>query len=209
MNQKVSVDLRKNKQWFQEQCKNCADIKFQTFHLGREGQVECFAVYLEIAVSNMMLEESMLGRMMMHLNNVSREELREILRKNELGISDAYPLATLQEAMAAMLAGNLILLIDGYDHIMKIGSKGYPKRAVSIANSEKVLRGSNEAFGETVKENAALIRKRIRSTGLKIEELQMGVLKKQILHNHSTKFRFIDSRALPPRFCSRFENQGP
>ncbi len=175
MNQKVSVDLRKNKQWFQEQCKNCADIKFQTFHLGREGQVECFAVYLEIAVSNMMLEESMLGRMMMHLNNVSREELREILRKNELGISDAYPLATLQEAMAAMLAGNLILLIDGYDHIMKIGSKGYPKRAVSIANSEKVLRGSNEAFGETVKENAALIRKRIRSTGLKIEELQMGV----------------------------------
>jgi len=175
MNQNVSVDLRKNKQWFQEQCKNCADIKFQTFHLGREGNIECFAVYLELAVSNMMLEESMLGRMMMNLQNASREEVREMLKKNELGISDAYPLATLEEAMAAMLAGNLILSIDGFSHIIKIGSKGYPKRAVSVANSEKVLRGSNEAFGETVKENAALIRKRIRSTGLKIEEMQIGV----------------------------------
>ncbi len=175
MNQKVSIELRKNKQWFQEQCKDCADIKFQTFYLGREGQIECLAVYLEIAVSNMMLEESMLGRMMMNLQNISKEQVREILKKNELGISDAYPLATKEDAMAAMLAGNLILIIDGFDHIIKIGSKGYPKRSLSTANSEKVLRGSNEAFGESVKENAALVRKRIRSTGLKIEEMQVGV----------------------------------
>ena len=175
MNQKVSVDLQENKKWFESQCENCADIKFQTFYLGQQGQVACLAVYLEVAVGNMMLEESMLGRMMMHLQDTSKEEIENILRKNELGISDAYPLATKEEAMAAMLAGNLILMVDGFDHIIKIGSKGYPKRSLSTATSEKVLRGSNEAFGENVKENAALIRKRVRSTGLKIEEMQIGV----------------------------------
>ena len=175
MKQKVSVNLQENMTWFKTQCENCADIKFQTFYLGREGQIACLAVYLEVAVGNMMLEESMLGRMMMHLQVSSKEEVWQVLRKNELGISDAYPLATKEEGMAAMLAGNLILMVDGFDHIIKIGSKGYPKRSLSTANSEKVLRGSNEAFGENVKENAALIRKRIRSTGLKIEELQVGV----------------------------------
>ncbi len=175
MEDDISLDLRKNEKWFQEQCSGCADIKFQKFHLGREGQIACLAIYLEIAVSNLMLEESMLGRMMMRLQDVSKQEVREYLEKNELGISDAYPVKTREEALQAMLAGNLILIIDGFGHILKIGSKGYPKRAVSIANSEKVLRGSNEAFGESVKENAALIRKRIRSTGLKVEEMQYGM----------------------------------
>ena len=74
-----------------------------------------------------------------------------------------------------MLAGNLLLLVDGYDKGLKIGSKGYPSRSVDTTDTEKVLRGSNEGFTESVKTNTALIRKRIRSTDLKVEELTAGV----------------------------------
>lgn len=170
----VSLELKKNETWFRKECEGCADIKFRPMYLGDRGQVACLAIYVEVAVSNLMLEESMLGRLMNQLREISPEEVRVSLRRDEMGISDADPLDTLEEGLRAMLAGNLILLVDGFEKILKIGSKGYPARSVSDAESEKVLRGSNEGFSESVKVNTALIRKRIRSSDLKVEEIFLG-----------------------------------
>ena len=97
------------------------------------------------------------------------------MEANSLGLSEAQPLQTREEGMNAMLAGNLLLLVEGYDKGLKIGSKGYPARSVDNTDTEKVLRGSNEGFTESVKTNTALIRKRIRSTDMKVEELTAGV----------------------------------
>lgn len=166
--------LRANEEWFQKRCENCADIKLRPMYLGDRGQVPCLAVHLEVTVGNLMLEESMLGRMFQRFQELGEEELRACLEKNELGISDSMPLETLEDGMRAMLAGNLILIVDGFEKIIKIGSKGFPARSVSDAQSEKVLRGSNEGFSESVKTNVALVRKRIRSTGMKVEEIFMG-----------------------------------
>ena len=58
---------------------------------------------------------------------------------------------------------------------MKISSKGYPGLAVSEVKTEKVLRGSKEGFCDSVKTNAALVRKRIRDTRLKVEQSSIGV----------------------------------
>ena len=73
-----------------------------------------------------------------------------------------------------MLAGNAVLFLDGYDRVWKISSKGYPNKGVSKAETEKVLRGSNEGLSDSVKVNTALIRKRVRSTGLKVKEVFLG-----------------------------------
>ena len=170
----VSPKLHVNEAWFRNRCEGCDDIKLRPMQLGDKGQVSCLAVYVEAAVSNLMLEESMLGRLINQLRDMTERELRECLKKDEMGISDAFPLETLEDGMRAMLAGNLILVINGFDKILKIGSKGYPGRSVSDAESEKVLRGSNEGFCESVKQNTALIRKRIRSTGLKVQEIFLG-----------------------------------
>lgn len=40
--------------------------------------------------------------------------------------------------------------------------------------SEKALRGSNEGFGTSIKQNTALIRKRLRSVNLKVTECKCG-----------------------------------
>lgn len=74
-----------------------------------------------------------------------------------------------------MLAGNAVFFMDGYDKAMKISSRGYPGLDVSEAETEKVLRGSKEGFCDRVKINAALIRKRLRDTRLKVEQQDIGV----------------------------------
>ena len=96
------------------------------------------------------------------------------MEENGLGISDVKELETMEECMAALLAGNAIFFLDGYERALKIGSKGYPDMGVVKADSEKVLRGSKEAFSESAKVNTALVRKRVRTTDLKVEELFVG-----------------------------------
>lgn len=171
----VYTDLDKNQQWFEQECKNCADIKIRPMNLGSDGKRKCLAVYIETTVDNLVLEESMLGRMFQYIDRISNHEMIDNLLQDEMGISDLWPLTTLEEAMQALLAGNLLFLTDGAQVIWKIGSKGYPARSLGQTDAEKVLRGSNEGFSESVKTNVALIRKRIRSTDLKVEELFIGM----------------------------------
>ena len=121
-----------------------------------------------------MLQDSMIGKMINSLQASRPEEIYRELKENSLGISDAKDLMTMDEALAAMLAGNAVFFIDGFDRALKISSKGYPAMGVSKAESEKAMRGSREAFSESVKVNTALVRKRIRDTRLKVKEKMVG-----------------------------------
>lgn len=108
-------------------------------------------VYIEVTVSNMMLDDSAIGKMVNHFWEIPAEKIREFIRKNSLGIADAEELSTMEEVFSAMLAGNAVFFMDGYDKAMKISSRGYPGLDVSEAETEKVLRGSKEGFYDRVK----------------------------------------------------------
>lgn len=172
---KISSKLRDNEKYIRKCCENCADILIRPMRLGDESKVDCLMVYIEVAVSNMMLDDSTIGKMINHFWEVPPEKIQEFLRNNSLGIADVQKLESMEEVFGAILSGNAVFFIDGYDKAMKISSKGYPDMGVSEAESEKVLRGSREGFSDSVKTNSALVRKRIRDTRMKVEEYQSGV----------------------------------
>ncbi len=174
-NTPVSTNLKENESYIRTSCEKCADIIIRPMRLGKEKKVECLVVYLEVAVNNMMLTDSVIGKLINHFWEIPSDQMKEFLEYNSLGISDVKELPTMEEAMAAMLAGNAIFFMDGFDKAVKISSKGYPGMNVSQAEAEKVLRGSREGFTDSVKTNSALVRKRLRDTCMKVEELQVGV----------------------------------
>lgn len=73
-----------------------------------------------------------------------------------------------------ILSGVFALFIDGYDKCLLIDSRTYPARNVSEPEKDKVLRGSKDGFVETIVFNTALIRRRIRSSYLRMEMLHAG-----------------------------------
>lgn len=172
---KISKDIRENEAYIKERCTGCSDIIIRPMMLGNEKKVRCLVVYIEVAVSNMVLEDSVIGKLINHLWEIPGDEIASFVAENGVGISDTAEFTEMEGAFQAMLAGNAIFFLDGYDKAVKIGSKGYPNMGVSRVESEKVLRGSNEGFTDSVKTNTALIRKRVRSTNLKVEEIKVGV----------------------------------
>ncbi len=73
-----------------------------------------------------------------------------------------------------ILSGQFALIIDGFEKAIMIDARTYPARSVSEPEKDKTLRGSKDGFVETIVFNTALIRRRIRSTDLRLEMVSAG-----------------------------------
>ncbi len=74
----------------------------------------------------------------------------------------------------AVLAGQTAVIADGFDKAVIIDLRTYPQRETAEPEKDKVLRGSNDAFVETLVLNTALIRRRIRDTSLRMKSFVVG-----------------------------------
>ena len=172
---RISTDLQLNIDRYQRLFADCADIKMRRMALGQNKSRECFIAYIEVSVSNMLLETTALGRALAYLGEAPDEEVNSVLDKNAMGISDVTPFLYVEDAAQGMLTGDAILFVDGYDKALKIADKEYPGAAIKEPDSEKSIRGSREGFTDSIKMNTALIRKRLRSTRVRVKELEQGV----------------------------------
>jgi len=78
------------------------------------------------------------------------------------------------DAAVEVFAGKSLLCIDGYDEVLLIDAKSYPERSIQEPDTSRVLRGSHDGFLENLMENAALLRRRIRSPDLVMERHRLG-----------------------------------
>ncbi|MCD8120141.1 MAG: spore germination protein [Lachnospiraceae bacterium] len=170
----ISVSMNENEKILDAQFTDCADILKREMNLGEQSSRKAVLYYVETAADNMTLQDSVIGRMITCLWEMPSEEQTAYLRENALGVTDAKLLKTTEEAADGVLAGDVILLIDGLDSAVKIKAAGFPGMGVNQAVNETVIRGSNEGFTESVKSSTALVRKRIRNTDLKVQEVTVG-----------------------------------
>lgn len=178
----VSLDIEENITRYEKIFEHCSDIKLQRMKLGSEGNCTCFLAYIEVSINNTLIRNTALGRMIGFLEETTPEERNQLLDENAMGIADIAWYETIEEAAQGMLTGDAILFVDGYGKALKIADQGYPGMGVSDSDSEKVVRGSNEAFTDSVKVNTALIRKRVRSTRIHVEELTGGIRSHTIIN---------------------------
>ena len=97
------------------------------------------------------------------------KELNQLMPYVEVDLTTDF-----NEITKNILCGVFAIIIDGFDECILIDSRTYPARGVSEPEKDKVLRGSKDGFVETVVFNTALIRRRIRSTDLRMEMLSAG-----------------------------------
>ena len=80
----------------------------------------------------------------------------------------------ISKILTGAFIGKTILLLDGFDYFAMIDAKKFPGRGVEEPSDGKVLRGSHDGFTETMVQNTALLRRRIRDPHLTLENRQVG-----------------------------------
>ena len=108
MNNIISPHIDENEAYVRKRLQNCDDCIIRPMLLGEGKKIRCMVVYIEVAVSNMVLEDSVIGKLVNHIWEMPGDELIEFIKDNGMGISDVQPLEDMDKAFAAMLAGNAI-----------------------------------------------------------------------------------------------------
>ena len=54
----ISTDLKQNEKRVREMIEGCDDILFRPMKLGKNKEISCFLIYIEVAAGNMMLFSS-------------------------------------------------------------------------------------------------------------------------------------------------------
>ena len=81
---------------------------------------------------------------------------------------------TLDKILTGAFLGKTVLLLEGFDYCAMIDAKKFPGRSVEEPSDGKVLRGSHDGFTETMVQNTALLRRRIRDPNLTLENHKVG-----------------------------------
>lgn len=80
----------------------------------------------------------------------------------------------LKKICTNVLSGISALIIEDFTEVILLDTRKYPQRSTSEPDNDKVLRGSRDGFVETLINNTALIRRRIRDTNLTVKAYSVG-----------------------------------
>lgn len=78
------------------------------------------------------------------------------------------------ELKTEIIKGLACLIVDDYDKAIIIDIRNYPSRGLTEPDGERVVRGSKEGFTENIATNVSLIRRRVRTTNLKVKKYVIG-----------------------------------
>ena len=97
-----------------------------------------------------------------------------ILTEAVLGM-DQSRVKTLGELFPFLMSGFAGIMIDGIPQTIVCGVQGFSFRSVSEPSAEENVRGSREGFTEPIRINMTMVRRRIKSSALKMELMKAGV----------------------------------
>lgn len=108
------------------------------------------------------------------LENADGEAVARWVSRETVLSGDQKEFFTYDELFSFLMAGFVVLLIDGVDRGIACGMQGYSFRSVSEPSTEMNITGSREGFVEPIRVNQTMIRRRLRSPSLKIEMYPIG-----------------------------------
>lgn len=122
-------------------------------------------------------KDEMMQKMLQYFMDLKEEEMpqdahemsKRCIPYVEVDLQDEW-----EQIVYFIMSGVFALFIDGFEKCLLIDSRTYPARSVSEPEKDKALRGSKDGFVETIVFNTALIRRRIRSTQLRMELFHAG-----------------------------------
>ncbi len=89
-------------------------------------------------------------------------------------VQDLKETDDIHEAVKALAHGKTVLHKEGESVLLLLGTELHKERQINFPTNERVLRGSREAFVETLETNINLLRKRIASADLVVKYYTIG-----------------------------------
>ncbi len=156
-----------------------ADVVVREFDIPTRPTTRAAIVFMEGLASREAIDLAILQPLML-ISNLDRErrelDVLDMVERRLLPGNQVTRRANLRDATEGVIAGTTVVFVDGHDAALEVETKGWEHRGIGRPTAEMVVRGPQEAFNETLKNNIALVRRRLRTPALVNETLKVGTL---------------------------------
>lgn len=94
--------------------------------------------------------------------------LKNNVVRTVIGLGEINEATMLDECIQSILSGKTILLIDGMEGSLVLGTSGGKSRSIEEPVTESVVRGSREGFVEEIGTNIAILRRHVKNPNLTV-----------------------------------------
>ncbi|MEG6522115.1 spore germination protein [Desulfotomaculum sp. 1211_IL3151] len=175
---KVSIHLEINKKRIEEiyDLPTNKDFIIREFTIALSPPVQAFALFMEGLSDKTVINQDILQPMMLFSNFHEKVDdyLLDHIQKRVITSNQVNAHSEYKAIVAEVNYGSTAVFIDGIDQALLVETKGWEHKGVSLPINEPLIRGSQEAFGETFRTNTGLVRKYIRSAQLTTEMFKLG-----------------------------------
>ncbi len=100
----------------------------------------------------------------------------ENVKKTLLQAGDISETPSLVDIFDGLPGGKTVILVEENNRALLAGTQGWKERGIEEPATESVVRGPRDSFSENLRDNTALLRLRLKSPRLRIEEFKIGEL---------------------------------
>jgi len=156
------------------------DLIVRRLTLGIPSHPEAAVVYLQGAVNEDAIARHIIQPLTLDAAVLAGEAIADPLtgadplQRHLVSIADSQKATRWSELLKFMPMGSAVLLIDGIAEALLLRVRRDLDRAISEPESASVVRGPREGFIEHLQSNIALVRRRIRTSDLRVRSLLVG-----------------------------------
>lgn len=165
-------DVNLNMQKFKDDFKDCSDFLLRESEING---VKCFFAMFDGLVDSLNISQLVMNPIFM--KKIEAENGSEILEKVKTRVISASELneaETFDDCYFFLMSGFCVLIIDGTAKALAMGTQGWEKRSVDEPSNEANVKGAKECFLETLNDNKALLRKRLKTHHFKCKQIKLG-----------------------------------
>ncbi|WP_416828035.1 spore germination protein [Ectobacillus polymachus] len=174
----LTGNLSETEQYIRQATGGSTDFIYKQFSIGLCETQQAMLIYIDGLVDTQATRDLLTYLMDPIRLQQETSEFGRLLDGHLLPISIAKEVFTLQDTLAAILAGQTVLLGEGFRNGLAIDASGAEHRNVETAKNQIVVKGPQDAFNEILRVNTALVRKRIKHPNLWTETMEIGEVTK-------------------------------
>lgn len=183
-NNPLSSNLAQNLQQLKDIFENCSDVVFHEYTIGRINPVRAAIVYVDGLVDTNLIANGILNplitasQLVDEAGKADPPGVYRIIKDRLSAIGGITEANQINELVDQIMSGATAQLLDGSGKALILNIKNWESRAVEEPETEAVVRGPRDGFTENIRVNTAHIRRRIRTSRLKLESMKIGTLTK-------------------------------
>lgn len=172
---KLTNDLSKNEAIFKAIFNGCSDIIFRLFTI--IDSKRALIIYTLGIIDNKILDDEILKQLMNEKyppEIVKQKGAIKIIEESIVSVGQINTVTSIAEAVRNILGGNAVIIVDGEIEALSLSINGGERRSINEPVTEVVIRGPREGFTEDITTNLSLLRRRLKTPKLKMENYSIG-----------------------------------